>query len=307
MTPISIIIPVKDEEGSIPTLYRELQTVFHDEKDAEFIFVDDGSTDQSLSILTALQKKDKRISLIKFRGNFGKSAALNAGFSIAKNDILVMMDADLQDNPSEIPHLLKKLEDGYDLITGWRKKRLDSPIKRASSYLFNKGTVFITGVHLHDFNCGLKVMRKSVATSLNLHGELHRFVPILAAKKKYRVSEVQVNHRPRQYGHSKFGFERSWRGMLDLLTIIFISDYITKPSHFFGRIGLILFLIGFIMDGYVTFLKISTGSTQDKIPLLLAGILFILLGVQLLSTGLIAEMIAYYLLRKDSPTEKYTV
>ncbi|MDP3940672.1 MAG: glycosyltransferase family 2 protein [bacterium] len=300
MTPLSIIIPVKDEEQSLPVLYKELLSVFGQQENVEMIFVDDGSIDDSYDVLKSLQKKDKRITIIKFRGNFGKSAALNAGFAKAKHETIAMMDADLQDDPSEIPKLLQILQDGYDLVSGWRRKRSDSPVKRMSSYFFNRGTVFITGVRLHDFNCGLKVMKKKIAQSLNLHGELHRFIPILAAKMKFKVTEVEVIHRKRRFGTSKFGLERSWRGMLDLLTIIFISDYATKPAHFFGRVGLLLVLVGGAFDGYVTFLKITTGSTQDKIPLFLAGMLFIVVGVQLLSTGLIAEMVAHYLSRDNA-------
>lgn len=299
MASYSVIIPVKDEALSLPTLYRELHSTL--EKlggKYEIIFIDDGSTDQSARVIKKLHKKDKHIYLIEFRGNFGKSAALNAGIQKARNSVIILLDADLQDNPNEIPKLIAKLNEGNDLVTGWRKKRNDSVSKKISSYLFNRGTVLVSHVKLHDFNCGLKVMRKEVAEALDLHGELHRFMPILAAKQKFKVAEIEVNHRPRKYGVSKFGFERSWRGILDLLTAIFILDYSTKPAHFFGRIGLIFFLLGVMFDGYVTYIKITTGNTQDKIPLLLAGVLFILLGVQLLSTGLIAEMISYYMYKK---------
>lgn len=298
---LSIIIPVKDEENSLPILLQEILSIIEPiKKPFEIIFIDDGSIDKSYEIVRNFQKTDRRIKIIKFRGNFGKSAALEAGFSLAKYDTIAMMDADLQDNPAELPGLIKMLGNGYDLVSGWRKQRSDSVTKKVSSFLFNKGTIFITGIKMHDFNCGLKIMKKSVATSLNLHGELHRFIPILAAKQKYRVAEVAVNHRPRRYGSSKFGLGRSWRGILDLLTIIFISDYATKPAHFFGKIGLLFVGIGLLFDGYVTYLKIITGSTQNKIPLLLAGMLLIVVGVQLLSTGLIAEMVAHYFSRKGS-------
>ncbi len=299
MASYSIIIPVKDEALSLPTLYRELHSTLKKIGGIyEIFFVDDGSTDQSAKVIKKLQKRDTHIYLIKFRGNFGKSTALNAGIQKARNSIVILLDADLQDNPNEIPKLIAKLNEGNDLVTGWRKKRNDSISKKISSYLFNRGTALISGVYLHDFNCGLKVMRRQVAQALELHGELHRFMPILAAKQKFKVTEVEVIHRSRRYGVSKFGFERSWRGILDLLTAIFILDYSTKPAHFFGRIGLVFFLIGVIFDGYVTYIKITTGNTQDKIPLLLAGVLFILLGVQLLSIGLIAEMISYYMYKK---------
>jgi glycosyltransferase involved in cell wall biosynthesis len=300
---ISVIIPVKDEEKSLLILYKQFQDVFKKRKeDYELIFIDDGSEDNSYKVLQKLEKKDKKIRLIKFRANFGKSQALSAGFAKAKGDIVITMDADLQDDPKEIPKLLAKLKEGYDLVTGWRINRADTVLKKISSLLFNTGTSIITGIKLHDQNCGLKAMGSHTAKNLFLHGELHRFIPTLAAKNKYKVAEVKVKHRARKYGKSKYGsgIGRSWKGMLDLLTTVFISDYAAKPAHFFVKFGLAFFILGILLDSYVTYLKITTGSTQGKIPLLLAGILFILLGVQLLSTGLIAEMIAYYYSRRPS-------
>jgi len=298
MTYFSVIIPLKNEEESLLILYKELkETLDQLNKPYEIIFVDDGSTDKSYAILLSLQKKDKCIKIIKFRANFGKSEALSKGFGEATGEIFIMMDADLQDDPREIPKLLKKIDEGYDMVSGWRRKRSDTIVKKVSSLFFNKVTSLIAGIKLHDFNCGLKAFKKEVADELYLHGELHRFIPILAYKRKFKVTEAIVNHRPRQFGESKygkFGIGRSWKGMIDLLTTIFVTDYSTKPAHFFGKIGLLFFLIGFFMDGYVTYVKITTGSTQSKIPLLLAGILFILIGIQLISTGLIAEMIANY-------------
>lgn len=295
MTSLSIIVPVKDEEESLPQFYKEVTSSLQKLKNPyELIFIDDGSDDMSASIITTLQKKDKHIKFIKFRGNFGKSAALSEGFDTAKNDVIVTIDADLQDDPNEIGSLLNKLEEGYDLVSGWRKKRSDTVAKKISSFLFNRGTVFITGIKLHDFNCGLKVFRKEVTEEVYLHGELHRFIPILAAKQKFKVTEVPVNHRARKFGKSKFGFERSWRGILDLMTTTFISDYSTKPAHFFGRIGLVFFGTGFFIGVYITYIRLSYGNIQHRLPLLLAGILFMVLGVQLLSTGLIAEMISHF-------------
>ncbi len=302
MIHFSAVIPLKDEEKSIPILHRELTEVFNKlNKPYELIFIDDGSVDNSYNALVDLQKNDKNIEIIKFRTNFGKSAALSAGFEKAKGDILIMLDADLQDDPNEIPKLLKKLNEGYDLVSGWRHKRVDSITKKVSSFLFNKGASFVSGVRLHDLNCGLKIMKKGVASELYLHGELHRFIPVLAAKRKFKVTEVEVNHRARQFGSSKYGklgLGRGWKGSIDLLTAIFVTDFSTKPAHLFGGVGLIFFSIGFIMDAYVTYVKLTTGNTQGKIPLLLAGILFILIGIQLISTGLIAEMIVSIYLRK---------
>lgn len=294
----SIVIPVKDEEQSLHILHKELKEVFDKlNKPYEIIFIDDGSTDNSAETINDLQKENKNIELIKLRANFGKSLALDKGFQKAQGDVIITLDADLQDDPNEIPKLVKKLDEGYDLVNGWRKDRKDTSTKRVSSALFNKGTAFISGVKLHDFNCGLKVFKKDVAQNLYLRGELHRFIPVLAAKNKFKVAEIAVNHRNRKFGvskYGKFGIKRSWKGILDLLTAIFITDYLAKPAHFFGGIGLTLFSIGFLMDSYVAYLRLTTGSTQGRIPLLLAGILFIILGIQLISTGLIAEMIAHF-------------
>lgn len=304
MISYSIVIPLKDEADSVPILYNELtKTLKKLNKQYEIIFIDDGSADNSSRIISDLQKSDGSIKLITFRANFGKSLALSTGFEEATGGIIITMDADLQDDPADIPKLISKLEEGYDLVNGWRRKRADTSSKKISSILFNKGSVFLSGVKLHDFNCGLKALKKEVANNLHIYGELHRFIPILAAKKKYKVTEMYVNNRLRIYGKSKFGFGRSWRGILDLLTAIFISDFAAKPAHFFGAIGLSLFSAGFLMDLYVAYIKMATGTTQGKIPLLLAGILCMLLGVQLLSTGLIAEMITYFLAEKKRTQE----
>lgn len=291
----SCVIPVKDEARSLSILHKELTTVLsHLAKPYEIIFVNDGSTDNTPSILSSIRKNDRSVNVIRFHANFGKSAALLAGFTTVTGQIIITLDSDLQDDPRDIPRMIQKLSQGYDLVCGWRTRRTDTTAKRFSSWLFNRGTSLATGIHLHDMNCGLKVMKKAVVEDLHLHGELHRFIPILAAKRKFRVSEISVNNRPRKFGTSKYGIERSWRGIVDLITAIFLTDYAGKPGHFFGKIGLIFFLTGFAGDAYVTYLKITTGSTQDRIPLLLAGILLMVLGVQLLSTGLIAEMILHH-------------
>lgn len=296
---ISIVIPVFNEQQSILILHDEVSDVLRSwHKSYEIIYVDDGSTDDSLSVIRKLGSKDNHVLVIPFRANFGKSEALAAGFRKAQGDIIVTLDADLQDDPAEIPKLIKKLDEGYDLVSGWRVKRADTLNKKISSYLFNSITALFTGVRLHDANCGLKVLKREIASEVPLYGELHRFIPVLAAKDKFRVTEVPIRHRPRKFGVSKYGWERSWRGMVDLLTTVFLTDYSTKPAHFFGRIGILLFGIGFIMDGYVTFIKVTTGTTQNHIPMLLAGILFMVLGVQLLSTGLIAEMITHFFRRQ---------
>lgn len=296
---ISLVIPLKDEEKSLPLLYQEIKKVLG-RKNYEIIFVNDGSTDHSQSELKKLVAKDKRIKLINFRANFGKSAALEAGFSQAQGKTIVTLDADLQDDPREIPLLLEKIDDGYDLVTGWRKKRVDDFSKRFSSFLFNWGTAFISGIKLHDFNCGLKAFRKTVAKEIYLHGELHRFLPVLAAKRHFKIVEVPVNHRPRRFGQSKYGFERGWRGLVDLVTVLFLTGYAKKPGHFFGKIGLLLFSIGFLFDAHVAYIRLTRGTTEGRIPMLLAGILLMVLGAQFISTGLIAEMIVFWARKKKS-------
>ncbi len=302
MKDISVVVPAKDEARSLPQLVQQLHRILSKLKRShEIIIIDDGSVDETHEIALTLKKKYPYIHLIRFRVNFGKSQALAAGFVKASGRIIVTIDADLQDDPQEIPKLLAKLTRGFDLVTGWRKKRADTPLKLLSSYAFNLLVRVLTGTTLHDINCGLKVMKKEVADELYLHGELHRFIPVLAAKKKFRVTELPVAHHARKFGISKYGslgLGRSWAGVLDLLTTIFLTDYSGKPAHFFGKIGMLLFGTGFLMDAYVAYLKITTGSTQGKIPLLLAGILCMVLGAQLLSTGLIAEMITYYFLKR---------
>lgn len=298
---LSVIIPVYNEEQSLPMLHTELAANLKKLKRTfEILYINDGSTDRSADILKKLTNPSARI--ITFRANFGKSEALAEGFRNTNGRFIITMDADLQDDPSQIERLLEMLTRGYDLVSGWRVKREDTTVKKISSFLFNKGTALLSGVHLHDANCGLKVFTKDVADQISLYGELHRFIPILAAKKKFRVAEVPINHRKRKFGVSKYGWERGWKGIIDLFTTLFVTDYATKPAHFFGKIGLILFCAGFLMDGYVTALKILTGSTQGRIPLFLAGILCMVLGVQLLSTGLIAEMMTYYFLRRNPKT-----
>src|SRR3989344_722584 len=289
---LSIVIPVKDESESLPPLYDELVAVAKSLRGPyEILFINDGSTDGSRQVLDALARRNPYVRIVHFRANFGKSEALAFGLARVKGEIIITLDADLQDNPNDIPKLLSKLRDGYDLVVGWRKERKDTANKRMSSLLFNVGTRLLSGVALHDYNCGLKVMKRSVARELHLHGELHRFIPILAAKLKYRVTELPVAHRRRRFGTSKFGLGRSWRAIIDLLTVLFLTHYEGKPAHFFGLYGFSLTSIGFVMNAYVTYIRVTTGSVGHHIPLLLAGILLMVIGVQLISVGLIAELV----------------
>ena len=297
---ISIVIPVKNEETALPILYQELTDVLKTIGESyELIFVNDGSTDTTKKILDSIAKSNRKVRVFHFRANFGKSEALAYGLSRVKGETVVTLDGDLKANPADIPKLLIKLGQGFDLVVGWRKNRRDSLEKRLSSYIFNFGTRLLSRVPLHDYNCGLKAMKRDVANQLHLHGELHRFVPILAEKLKYRVTELPVHHRRRQFGTSKFGLGRSWRAVIDLLTVLFLTHYEGKPAHFFGLLGFSLTLVGFIMNAYVTLIRITTGTVGHRTPLLLAGILLMMVGVQLISVGLIAELVTSVSRRKQ--------
>lgn len=301
-TLISYVIPARDEAESVPLLYEEIIEVNKKLKsNFEIIFIDDGSTDDTFAVLKSLRQKDKRISIYKLRGNFGKSIALQVGFDNSAGDIIITLDADLQDNPLEIPKLLDKLnEDNLDLVSGWKKKRLDPKSKVIPSRILNFATSVLTGVKLHDINSGFKVYKKEVIKNIRLYGELYRFIPILAAKQNFRVGEVIVEHRKRKFGNTKYGIGRNVKGLLDLVTIIFLTGFMTRPGHFFGTIGLVSFTLGFIIGLYITYLRILTGSIQYRHPLLYLGMLLIIIGIQLLSTGLLAEMIIYTGKKEDN-------
>jgi len=290
---ISFIIPTKDEKESIDTLYKELLVNIQKlNKDFEIIFVDDGSTDGSFKQLENLHKKDKRVKVISLRGNWGKSVALQIGFDNAKGDIIFTLDADLQDNPQDIPVFLEKLEEDYDLVSGWKQKRLDPQLgKVVPSRIINFLARLLTGVNIHDTNCGFKAYRKEVVRNINLYGELYRFIPIIAAKQNFKVGEVPITHRQRRFGKTKFGWTRGIKGILDLLTIVFLTGYVQRPGHFFGTLGIIAFFLGFLIGLYITYLRITTGSIQFRHPLLFLGMLLMIVGVQLISTGLLAELI----------------
>lgn len=296
---LSIVIPVKNEEKSLSILYQEiLAAVKPLKKSFEIIFIDDGSSDNSSKIILALQQKDKKIKLIKFRGWFGKSAALDAGFKEAQGDVIITLDADLQDNPAEIPKLLEKINEGYDLVVGWKKIRHDPISKVLPSRIWNFLTAQLSGVKLHDFNCGLKIYKSQVAKNLVLYGELYRLIPVLVAEQKFKITEIPVNHRPRRFGRSKFGWNRFLKGFLDLITIIFLTKFIRRPAHFFGSLGILFAAIGSLIGFYISYLRFSFGNIQGHQPLLLAGILLIVVGVQLVSTGLLAEMLVFLNKRK---------
>ena len=288
-----MVIPLFNEEESLPELYRGIvQELASRSGGLEIIFVDDGSTDGSFSTLTRLQERDSRIRIIRFRRNFGKSAALAAGFQHARGEVVVTMDADLQDRPQEVGKLLDRLEQGFDLVSGWKVKRRDPWRKRAASRIFNFVTGFLTGVPLHDLNCGLKAYRREVIREVKVYGEMHRFIPVLASYRGYRIGEVPVDHAPRAYGRSKYGAGRFLGGFFDLLTVIMLTRYNSKPLHVFGILGVVLLLAGFSIEAYLTVGWFQDRWIEDR-PLFMLGILLLIMGVQFIFFGLLAEMIAY--------------
>lgn len=286
----SLIIPVYNEEDSIAELVMSIQEVMDGiSSNFEIIFIDDGSKDNSKSVIKELILADDKIKLIELRRNFGKATALNEGFKLASGEIVITMDSDLQDDPKEIPKLLAKLDEGNDLVSGWKEDRQDPLEKRLPSKLFNRMTGYFTKLDLHDFNCGFKVYRREVIKNIDLYGEMHRYIPALAHWKGFKVDEVAVNHHPRKHGSSKYGFERYLRGLFDFLTIVFLMRYSQRPMHFFGKIGLIMASVGIIANLYLSILWLVGESIGNR-PLLILGVLLIIIGVQFFSTGLIGEM-----------------
>lgn len=289
---LSIVIPLFNEAKNISQLYVELKPVMEGlEEEYEIIFVDDGSCDNSFSILEDLYNRGQTVKAIQFTRNFGKSAALSTGFKQTRGKIVITMDADLQDDPREIPHFIHQLEQGYDLVSGWRFPRKDPLSKILASKVFNCLTSAFTGVKVHDFNCGFKAYREKVVKDLDLYGELYRYIPVLANWKGYKIGEVKVRHRSRIHGQSKYSTGRLFRGMADLITVMFLTKYMEKPLHLFGGIGLLLFLAGLVVNVYLVILKLLGQGIADR-PLLWLGILLIVVGLQIVSTGLIGEMIA---------------
>jgi glycosyltransferase involved in cell wall biosynthesis len=288
---ISVVVPVHNEERSVALLYDELRSALEPLGVTwEAIFVDDGSSDGTFGALTRLHNAERNVRVVRLRRNFGKAAALVAGFDQARGDTVVTIDGDLQDDPAEIPRLLAKLEEGFDLVSGWKTRRRDPLSRRILSRIFNRVTGLFSGVRLHDMNCGLKAYRAEVVHGLRLYGELHRFIPVLAHYRGFRIAELPVNHRPREHGRSRYGVERYLRGFLDLLTVSFIGRYRHRPLHLFGGLGLGLGLIGSAVLAYLAVLKLL-GHAIGHRPLLLLGVLLVVIGMQFFSLGLISEMI----------------
>jgi glycosyltransferase involved in cell wall biosynthesis len=288
---ISVVVPLFNEEHTLEALYEEISNALTAHgRPFQVIFVDDGSTDGSLSRLTQLHDEHANVVVVHLRRNFGKAAALQAGFLEATGDIVMTIDADLQDDPAEIPRLLAKLDEGFDLVSGWKSRRNDPFSRRLLSRIFNNAVAWVSGVRLHDVNCGLKAYRAEVLRSMQLYGELHRFIPILASYRGFRVAEISVNHRPRQHGRSRYGLERYVRGFFDLLSVTFMGRYRHRPLHLFGGLGLLLGFVGFVCLAYLTVVKIG-GSAIGERPLLTLGVLLIVVGIQLVSLGLLSELI----------------
>jgi glycosyltransferase involved in cell wall biosynthesis len=287
---ISVVVPVHDEERSLEPLYDELRAALDALGEWEAIFVDDGSTDGSFAALTRLNAAAPNVKVVRLRRNFGKSAALAAGFRHAGGELVVTIDADLQDDPAEIPRLLAKLDEGFDLVSGWKSQRRDPLRRRVPSRIFNAVVGRVSGVRLHDLNCGLKAYRAEVIRNLRIYGELHRFLPVLAHDRGYRVAELPVNHRPREHGRSRYGMERYLRGFLDFLTVWFMGRYRHRPLHLFGTLGLAMGAIGTAVLVYLTVLKLS-GEAIGHRPLLTLGVLLVVVGLQFFSLGLLSELI----------------
>jgi glycosyltransferase involved in cell wall biosynthesis len=288
---ISVVVPVHDEELSVEPLFEELRTALEPlDRRWEVVFVDDGSTDASFAALTRLHAANDNVEVVRLRRNFGKAAALAAGFRHAEGEVVVTIDADLQDDPAEIPRLLAKLDEGFDLVSGWKTQRRDPLSRRVPSRIFNSVVGRVSGLRLHDFNCGLKAYRADVVRNLRVYGELHRFLPVLAHDRGYRVAELPVNHRPREHGKSRYGVERYVRGLLDFLTVWFMGRYRHRPLHLFGGLGLTMGAIGTALLVYLTVLKL-TGEAIGHRPLLTLGVLLVVVGLQFFSLGLLSELI----------------
>jgi glycosyltransferase involved in cell wall biosynthesis len=288
---ISVVVPLFNEESSLTELYREIAQVLEAQNLAfEVVFVNDGSTDGSMAVLSQLHDETPNVVVVHLRRNFGKAAALQAGFLEARGDVVVTIDADLQDDPAEIPQLLAKLDEGFDLVSGWKARRNDPWTRRLLSRVFNWATAVVSGIRLHDVNCGLKAYRAEVLQGMRIYGELHRFIPVLASYRGFRVAEVAVNHRPRAHGRSRYGLSRYLRGFFDLLSVTFMGRYRHRPLHLFGGIGMLMGVVGFLILTYLTIIKIGGAGIGHR-PLLTLGVLLLVVGIQFVSLGLLSELI----------------
>lgn len=292
---LSLVIPVFNEEESLRPLCAKIHSVVERfDFASEIVFVDDGSTDGSFAVIEELHRQYSEVRAVRFRRNHRKAAALATGFKEARGQVIVTMDADLQDDPEEIPRLLAALEQDFDLVSGWKKERHDPLGKTLPSKVWNRVTSAVAGIRLHDFNCGLKIYRREVAQDAlpYLYGELYRYLPAIAHWAGYRVAEIPVQHHARQFGASKFGTRRLLNGFLDLLTITFVVRFMTTPMHIFGSMGLLASLVGSLICGYIAWLRFAYGNIQNRHPLLMLGVLLVIVGIQFFSTGLLGDMLA---------------
>jgi len=289
---LSVVVPLLDEEGNLPSLYEQITRALAGRYEYEVIFIDDGSTDRSFEILKGFQSSDPRVRVIRFRRNFGQTAALSAGFAYSRGEVVVALDADLQNDPADIPMLVSKLDEGYDVVSGWRKKRHDDAVKRLlpskiANWLISRST----GVRLHDFGCTLKAYRREVIAQMRLYGEMHRFIPALASWSGARIAECVVNHHPRTAGKAKYGLARTFKVVLDLMTVKFLGSFSTKPIYVFGGIGLFTILLAILFVGIVVCQKLVHGTDMSGNPLLLLSAVLVITTIQFILMGLIAEML----------------
>jgi len=303
---ITVLVPVLDEAGTVEELAARVAAVLDAERRSfEIVFVDDGSRDGTPDRILAARGRDARVKLVRLRRNFGKAAAITAGFDHSRGAVIVTMDGDLQDDPEEIPRLLEMLDAGpFDLVSGWKKERHDPIGKTLPSRLFNWATRRLGQVDLHDFNCGFKAYRREVLEQVPVYGELHRYIPVLASRRGFRIGEIAVRHHARKSGRSKYGWDRFYKGLLDLLTVLFITKYTRRPLHLFGAIGLIAFGLGFAIDAWLAWQWAFHDEALSQRPLLIFGVLLMLAGLQVLTTGLLAEMTTHKTFRR---TDSYSV
>ena len=288
---LTVVIPLLDEEANLRPLHEQITQALDNRYDYEVIYVDDGSADGSFDILCDFQEADPRVSVIRFRKNFGQTAAMSAGFDHARGEVIVPLDADLQNDPADIPALLAKCEDGYDVVSGWRKERHDDAVTRLLPSRIANGLISrITGVKLHDYGCTLKVYRREVLREINLYGEMHRFIPALASWAGARIAEVPVNHRPRTAGKAKYGLGRTFKVVLDLITVKFLGSFSTKPIHIFGGLGVLCFLGAGLSGLVVLYMKFANNFSMNRNPLLILTALLVTTAVQSILMGLLAEL-----------------
>ena len=311
---ISVVIPVFNEEDSIIELNTQILNVIQENYSYELIYINDGSNDASKKYINSLINDNQNIRMISFYKNRGKSDALNAGFKVCNGNIIITIDSDLQDDPNEFIKLINKLNNGFDMVSGWKKNRKDPFSKTFPSKIFNYVLRFLTNIKIHDFNCGLKVYRSKVVKSLNIYGGLHRFIPVLVKNAGFTISEEEINHRERKYGISKYGSSRIFHGFFDLITILFLKKYFNRPLHFFGKLGVLFSSLGLVINLYLSYkwilfnyLNIGLKFSINR-PLLFLGILLLLVGIQFISIGLIGELIVYFNRKRsfESDAAEYT-